>query len=171
MSFLHITTSELETNIPLSDSDRIAVEMMAIDGPHNGWRHFVLPMAHADDLVMNAVLTVSAFHITCSQEDPEDRLAKPKPIPLPYANTTTNAEALYEQTIQGLKNRCALNTAEARHSVVLTILLLLIVVMVTGSDDFPLLFGMLQSALDAIGGEEHLGGSDMGDFIIRQIRK
>ncbi|KAM0228546.1 hypothetical protein ACHAPO_010623 [Fusarium lateritium] len=35
-------------------SSNIAGEMIAVDGPHNGWRHLVLPVADRDELVMDA---------------------------------------------------------------------------------------------------------------------
>ncbi|KAH0438388.1 hypothetical protein CcaCcLH18_03375 [Colletotrichum camelliae] len=41
--------------------------------------------------------------------------------------------------------------------------------MVTGSDDFPLLFRLLESALEAIGGEDSLGEDELSRFIVRQV--
>ncbi|EQB43807.1 hypothetical protein CGLO_17512 [Colletotrichum gloeosporioides Cg-14] len=43
--------------------------------------------------------------------------------------------------------------------------------MVTGSDDFPLLFRLLESALEAIGGEDSLGEDELSRFIVRQVHK
>lgn len=58
-----------------------------------------------------------------------------------------------------------------RHIVLLTILVLLVAVMIAGSDDFPILLRMLQSAFEAIGGEEGPGRGVFAKFMIRQIHK
>lgn len=147
---------------------------MAFDGPHNGWRYIIPPFAHADELVMNAVLTVSAFHISLQQEKrqaPDNRPLKPT-LGLP-PGYRMSPESLYECTIQGLKQRrdWAESTFEAKQSIIVTILVLLTSVMVNGRNDFPILFNMLDAASNVLGGEEKLGGSELGDFIMRQVRK
>ncbi|KAF4972761.1 hypothetical protein FSARC_731 [Fusarium sarcochroum] len=143
----------------LNFSDKIAGEMIAADGPHNGWRHLVLPIADRDELVMDAVLAVSLFH-------------SPK-ILLDIPPTDRPEQDHYARAIQGLQKRSQLRDCDqfTRHSIILTILLLLTAVMVNGSSDFPILFGMLQSAIDAIGGDTELGSGGMADFLVRQVRK
>ncbi|KAF4471072.1 acriflavine sensitivity control acr-2 [Fusarium albosuccineum] len=176
-----LTHEPLPDNIPLWKrqlfmhySKHIAREMLAIDGAHNGWRHLVLPVAHGDELVMNAVLTVSAFHLSLGEPmqiqskgmlSTESSLCTPDGCP--------SADVLYARTIKGLQQRRELAGVDyaARQSVLLAILVLLISVMVNGRKDFPLLFGMLQSALEAVGGEGGLGGGELGGFMVRQIRK
>ncbi|KAI7761716.1 hypothetical protein LZL87_013866 [Fusarium oxysporum] len=140
-------------------SENIAGEMIAIDGPHNGWRHLVLPIADHDELVMDAVLAVSLFH-------------KPE-ILQDISLAVRPEEEYYARAIHGLQERSQLRDYNqlTRHSIILAILLLLTAVMVNGSSDFPILFGMLQSAIDAIGGDMELGSGGTAEFLSRQIRK
>uniref|UniRef100_A0A0D2XU81 Uncharacterized protein n=1 Tax=Fusarium oxysporum (strain Fo5176) TaxID=660025 RepID=A0A0D2XU81_FUSOF len=140
-------------------SENIAGEMIACDGPHNGWRRFVLPMADRDELVMDAVLAVSLFH---GPQAPHDQPATDRP-----------EQDHYARAIQGLQKRSQLGDCDRadQHSILLTILLLLTAVMVNGSSDFPILFNMLQSAIDAIGGDMGLGSGGIAEFLVRQIRK
>jgi len=149
--------------------------MVAIDGPHNGWRYLVLPIAHTDDLVVNSVLAVSALHISVNE-------AKKNNIPSLASQISqgpsvfrpdSKSDRLYMRAILGLQQRqhLVLCSESERHTVLLAILILLVAVMVTSSDDFPTLFRMLLSALDAIGGENGLGGGELAQFLIRQIRK
>lgn len=148
--------------------------MIAIDGRHNGWRHIILPIAHTDGLVMSAVLTVSAFHISLqegTEQQLDDSLFMPRRGFL--SDDRTSAEFLYDLTIRGLKQRrdFAKSDFDAKQSIIVTILVLLTTVMVNGRTDFPILFGMLDAAIKVIGGECQLGGSELGDFIVRQVRK
>ncbi|KAM0258750.1 hypothetical protein ACHAPA_011070 [Fusarium lateritium] len=142
-----------------SVSENIAGEMIACDGPHNGWRHFVLPVAEHDELVMDAVLAVSLFH---SPQVLQDLPATGQP-----------EQDHYARAIQGLQKRSQLSDCDKpnQHSILLTILLLLTAVMVNGSSDFPILFGVLQSAIDAIGGDMELGSGGIAEFLARQIHK
>lgn len=137
--------------------------MVAIDGPHNGWRCLVLPVAQTDELVMNAVLAVSAFHLSLTHSDlQEDRQ-------LPYLTP----EKLYTTVIDGLQQRQDLRRYDrsTQQTVLLSILVLLVAVMVNGSSDFPTMFRALESALEAINGEETIGTGDLADFLRRQIHK
>ncbi|KAG7405531.1 Acriflavine sensitivity control protein acr-2 [Fusarium oxysporum f. sp. rapae] len=152
-------TSSCSTSDTSIVSENIAGEMIAIDGPHNGWRHLVLPIADHDELVMDAVLAVSLFH-------------KPE-ILQDISLAVRPEEEYYARAIHGLQERSQLRDYNqlTRHSIILTILLLLTAVMVNGSSDFPILFGMLQSAIDAIGGDMELGSGGTAEFLSRQIRK
>ncbi|KAJ4203420.1 hypothetical protein NW759_015172 [Fusarium solani] len=143
----------------LNYSDNIASEMIAIDGPHNGWRYLMLPMAESDELVMDAVLAVSLFHSSRVLHDDLviDQIEQDH----------------YGRAIQGLQKRSQLRDCDRsnQQSILITVLLLLTAVMVNGSSDFPILFGMLQSAIDAIGGEVELGSGDIAEFLVRQVHK
>ncbi|KAH8714390.1 hypothetical protein BGZ61DRAFT_417610 [Ilyonectria robusta] len=168
--------SPRERLLLLHFSDHIAKEMVAIDGLHNGWRHLVLPIAHEDTLVMNAVLSVSAFHLSVTKSKKQNMqalLAGSAVESLLQPQQETDADRLYTRTIMGLRQRQELRGCDpyTRHSVLLAILVLLTAAMVTASEDFPVLFNMLQAALEAIGGEDGLGGGELADFMIRQIRK
>lgn len=141
--------------------------MLAIDGPHNGWRYLVLPIAHRDQLVMNAVLTASSFHMFLRNDK------RPSLDDGPFTQPNhTSPDHLYELTIQGLKQRdLAKCNYEEMQSIIATILVLLTAVMVNGRNDFPILFSLLDSATNVIGGEYQLAGNELGDFMLRQVRK
>lgn len=138
-------------------SNYIAPQMVVMDDCYNGWRCFILPFACADKMVMDAVSAVSAFHIC--EKGGHQRDHRP--------------DKFYAKVISGLQSRSTLRECdlETRQSVFVAILALLVGVMVNGSSDFPILFYMLQSALEAIGGERGLGDGEFARFIMRQIRK
>lgn len=163
-------------------SEHIAVEMVAIDGQHNGWRHLVLPIAHTETLVLSAVLTAASFHLA-SQSHCRSSKYLSLEKPLPFTSTAPTAlqavshacpepTQIYIRTIMDLQARHLESISQtAKHSTLLTILTLLVAVMVTGSDDFPMLFRLLESAVEAMGGEESLGNSELSRFILRHIFK
>ncbi|KAI9166453.1 hypothetical protein HJFPF1_02555 [Paramyrothecium foliicola] len=129
-------------------------------GPHNGWRHLVLPIARRNTLVMDAVLTVSAFHRT-------------RGIDVSQTKQGIKPNSLYAQTILELQNSSRIVDCDrdSQHAIILTIMLLLTTIMVSGYSDFPILFGILNSALEAIGGDAKLCSGDVADFITRQVHK
>ncbi|KAM5349071.1 hypothetical protein ACJ41O_008894 [Fusarium nematophilum] len=138
-------------------SDHIAPEMVVIDDCNNGWRNLVLPLACADELVMSAVMAVSAFHLS-------DK-----------AVGVADAGMLYSTAIHELQKRQDLRKYDipARHRIILAIIVLLLAMIVNGCSDFPIMFRMLQSALDMVGGESMLGAGSQAitEFSARQIRK
>lgn len=138
-------------------SDNVAPQMVVMDDLYNGWRYLILPVACVDKMVMNAVSTVSASHISNKVIDPR----------------RVGPDKFYTQAILRLRRRTCLDSYDLRERqfVFITILVLLVSVMITGSSDFPTLFHMLQSALDAIGGESGLGDSELSLFLVRQIHK
>ncbi|KAI9147092.1 hypothetical protein HJFPF1_13124 [Paramyrothecium foliicola] len=157
-------------------STRIAFEMVAIDDKQNGWRHLVLPFAHSDDLVMSAVLAVASFH---------NHILNSPHIFLQAQSlaSISNGELLEYfpshlqmhdyKVLSGLRQRSDLARCDvkARQSVLMTILVLQVGAMVTGRGDFPLLYRMLESAFEAVGGETGLGGGEVADFILSQVYK
>lgn len=159
-SFQIIDCLNIGTNERKPVSEAIAPEMVVIDDRYNGWRHLILPVARSDDMVMAAVLAASAFHV-CARA----AAAGPPVI---------DPERLYARAIGRLSERRDLagRDAGARQLVILAIVVLLVSVMVNGLPDFPIVFQMLESAIDAVGGEEVLAdGGEMGGFLGRQIRK
>ncbi|KAF7563311.1 hypothetical protein G7046_g812 [Stylonectria norvegica] len=139
-------------------SDRIAPEMVVFDDDHNGWRHLILPIAGADELIMSAVLSVSAFHLAGTARS----------IDMP------DPSSLYAKAIRELQSRRDLTgcNRQTKQFVVLALVVLLVAVMVNGCSDFPIMFQMLQSALDAVGGENGLlDGGEVAEFTLRQIHK
>lgn len=159
---------------PVSKS--IAFEMVTVDGLDNSWRHLVLPFAYQDDLVMSAVLAVSAFHL---------HLVNSPRLPLADSSAMSqmHREALEtfpldlhkldHAVVSGLKQHLELSNSDpARNqSVLITILVLQVGAMVTGRSDFPSLYRMLNSAFEAVGGQAGLGGGDAADFIMSQVDK
>ncbi|KAF5021789.1 hypothetical protein F66182_6164 [Fusarium sp. NRRL 66182] len=147
--------------------------MVAIDGIHNDWRHLLLPLAQQDELVMDAVLTVSAFHLHLnrlvsnvqSSRQQFNSLGNDFYVPDPYQ--------LFGRTLQGLRKRQEFIHGDRamQHSVLISLLLLITAGLVNGGSDFPLLLRMLESALDAIGGREGLGTGILAEFIMRELHK
>lgn len=164
---------------PEKDSEHIAAEMLAIDGRHNGWRYIVLPMAHADELVMNAVLAVSAFHRHANQNKDGARYRLTSaadseyPSRPPRVDTVPSPQVLYDTAIKGLRQRSNLagSSDEVKQGILVAVLVLLVAAMVTGRDDYSTILGMLCSATNAFGGEHKLGVSSLGGFLVRQVRK
>ncbi|VUC30173.1 unnamed protein product [Clonostachys rosea] len=163
-------------------SEHIASEMLAIDGRHNGWRYIVLPLAHTDDLVMEAVLAVSAFH----------RDAKKGPGGAEHLQNSSSGghfssqqqsrwldsiasspQTLYNTAIKGLQRRSNLagSSYEAKQAILVAVLVLLVAAMVTGRDDYFMILGMLHSAADVFKGEDELWASELGRFLARQVQK
>lgn len=153
--------------------------MVAVDGIHNGWRYIVLPLARTNSVLMHAVLAASASHFELNRKARnvnhppmyEDRtesgarqLAIEQPNWLP--------QMLYSRAILGLRS-CRVDSADASeiHNLLLTLLVLLVTVMITGGCDFPILSAMLQSAINIIGGDGALGNDQAAKFISRQYRK
>ncbi|EQB44184.1 hypothetical protein CGLO_17098 [Colletotrichum gloeosporioides Cg-14] len=139
-------------------SKSIAPEMVVIDDSFNGWRHMVLPLAWTNEMIMDSVLAVSAFHIA--------------------AKTAIQSEfdpyRLYTRAINQLLSRKDLVDwdKETRQFIILAIMVLLVSVMVNGLSDFPIVFQMLESAIHAVGGEDVMkDGAEMGGFLLRQIHK
>lgn len=161
----------------LEVSKYIASEMLAIDGGTNGWRHIVLPLAHTDELVMKAVLAVSAFHMEAMRgqmETHETPLRRSiKRTQQDYVEFSQSPQALYDDTISGLRRRPNLcdGTSESKQATLVAVLVLLVAAMVTGRDDYATILGMLHSGTDIFGGEDALAATDLGWFLVRQVRK
>ncbi|KAK7425149.1 hypothetical protein QQX98_000063 [Neonectria punicea] len=154
-------------NLLLHFSEHIANEMISFDGFHNGWRHLVLPLALTDDLVMNAVLATAAAHQRLNQ------LSNNKLQTNMYTLWHPKSSQLYARAIRGLQQRQELihSNQSSKYSILVTILVLLTAVMVTGCSDFPVLFRMLESAVAAMGGTQGIGDGELTDFIMRQVHK
>ncbi len=148
--------------------------MIAIDGSHNGWRSLVLPLSQRDPLVMQAVISVSTSHVDLNRESTSQPYA---PCLASFArsqnHTATNPLIAFHKVVSLLRRQCDLDTTstDKRHSVLLTILVLLVGVMVNGRSDFPIILRMLESAIAASGGEQKLGTGPVADFIRIQARK
>lgn len=148
--------------------------MVAIDGSHNGWRSLILPFSQSDALVMQAVVSVCTSHVDLNHGR-EDRLHARRlanfasgqgPAPI-------NPTLAFGRVVSSLRQQCDLDkrSIESTHSVLMTLLVLLVGVMVNGRSDFPIILRMLESAITAIGGDEKLGPGPVADFIRFQARK
>lgn len=139
-----------------SVSRKIAGEMVAIDDRRNGWRYLVLPIAQEDELVNDAVLSAAAFHFSVN----------------------VNAQfldpgAVYQSAIRKLRLRqdmTCYNVVE-QQKILLSLLVLLVAAVVSGSSDFRTIFGLLEGALYALGGEDRISHGELGRFVVWQIRK
>ena len=151
-----------------SVSEHIAPEMVAIDDHNNGWRQLVLPLAWVNDMVLNSVTAVAAFHM--SEGAATSHQPTKRGVP-----TLADPAILYSKAILELQKRRDLHNShlDARHQVIVAIMVLLLATMVNGSSDFSIIFHMLQSAVGFVGGEEALAasGNDLTDFLSIQIRK
>lgn len=144
------------TTIPVSEN--ICPEMVVLDDAHNGWRQQILPIACADEMVLKCVLSVSSFHLS-SRAPNQIIIGSPREHFL---------QAIGELQSRRCLDQCDLQT---KQFVIVAIILLLAAVMVNGCSDFRILFHMLQSALDSIGGEEGLADGELASFLRREIHK
>ena len=128
-----------------------------IDNKNDEWRQLVLPIAHVDPLVMNAVLATSLFHFAAHV----------------HSSYYVFPSSFYQNVIDELQKRKDLTASglQAMQFVCLSITVLLTTVVVKGYSDFLDLFYTLKSALNAIGGEETLSDGPIGEFICRLVRK
>lgn len=137
-------------------SDNIAPEMVPVDDQRNGWRCLILPLAHTDQLIRDAVLSASAFHFT----------------------STVSAQqfapgAIYHRAIRRLRGRQDLEhySVAEKQIVVLSLLVFLATVLVSGSSDYRIVLKLLEAAVSAAGGDDILRHGELGQFIVRQIQK
>lgn len=130
--------------------------MVLVDDHRNAWRHLVLPIAQQDELVEATVLSAAAFHFATNVDD---RFLKPN--------------AMYQRAIRNLRSRQDLMSYDmvANQSVLLSILVLLVAAVVSGSSDFRTIFGLLEACVHALGGEDCISHGELGTFIVWQIHK
>lgn len=132
-------------------SENIAPKLVAVDDQLNGWRCIVLPMAHQDDLVRDAVMSASTFYESFARHGWHD----------------INPEHTYQGVIRGLRQRQNLlsQTKPERQGVIVTLLLLWATVMVNGFSDFRTIHKLLEGAWSVVKD----GGLDI--FLTRQVEK
>ncbi|KAI7316608.1 hypothetical protein KC315_g10696 [Hortaea werneckii] len=114
-------------------SSTIASIMVTFDRGNNGYRNIILPLAHQDELVQRAVCVVSAFHI--GRQDPSL-----------YNMAETGRTAIIAKLSQSARNNE--NSKEVFNlPTLVTLLVLLVGEMVTGSTEFNHLFSMMSALL------------------------
>ncbi|KAJ4350032.1 uncharacterized protein N0V89_008653 [Didymosphaeria variabile] len=137
-------------------SRRIAPYMLSIDDESNGWRELILPIALDDEVVMDAVITASAYHISANSD----------------ANLVLGPLS-YTKAIDGLMKRQDFRSLKplVNGFSVIAILVLLCSVLVTGCDDFPIMFKMLKSAYEVMMEDGGSGDHTLNIFLRRQVNK
>lgn len=130
--------------------------MVAVDDHRNKWRYLVVPIAQQDELVEDTVLSTAAFHFAMNVSD-----QALEPI------------AIYHKAIRNLRKRQDLSSQDifGQQSILLSLLVLLVSAVVSGSSDFRTIFGLIETCLHSLNGEEGILHGELGTFIIRQIRK
>ncbi|KAM0438710.1 hypothetical protein ACHAPT_001467 [Fusarium lateritium] len=127
---------------------------------------------------MDAVLTVSAFHFHLNKlahnldGNNQQHTVFGGNLDI-YDFYVPDPYQLCGRTLRGLRQRQELVHADQtmKHSVLISLLMLITTAMVTGGSDFPVLCRMLESAFDAIGGKDGLGTGILAEFIIRELHK
>jgi hypothetical protein len=124
--------------------------------------------------VMQAVTSVSTSHIDLNSGS-ETRLHARRlaGFALREGRLEINPALALGRVVSSLRQTSSLTdgSLETVHSVLITLLVLLVGVMVSGRSDFRIILRMLDSAITAIGGEENLGHGAVADFIRFQARK
>lgn len=135
-------------------SEDIAPTMVPIDGPRNGFRTILLPLACEHELVRYALLASSANHL---------RLKKPELAP---AATRYQTAAIASLTGAANITQGQIHTGA---TTLATIVLLLVNDMVTGCHDFRLLIGMAKSWILAFGDAQNPEDEPVVRFLKEQI--
>jgi hypothetical protein len=143
------------TNL-LQVSANIAPHMLAIDDSSNGWRQLILPIAIEDEVVMDAVIAASAYHVSSRSH-----------------TAISLGQSYFTKTVHGLLKRQDFKSLDPMINgfSVVAILVLLVTSMITGCSDFPILFGMLKSAFKAMKDAGGCGDERLDDFLQSQFRK
>ncbi|KKP02181.1 hypothetical protein THAR02_05728 [Trichoderma harzianum] len=119
---------------PSSISQNIAPTLVVFDGPSNGFRYHILPLAWDIELVRYALLAMSANHM---------RFRRHQLLPLALTFQSAAIERL--SAMSKMDN----HTSDTSVTVLATIILLLITDMMNGGPQFHLLYGMVTSWVDA----------------------
>lgn len=138
-------------------SMNIAPILVLIDDQYNGWRRLVLPLAHTDELIMNAVMSASTFAAPHHFSTPG----------VPQASLT------YQSVIRKLRSRQNLpaqNVLE-KQCVLLGLLLLLAGTIVNGSCDFRSILRLIEAYSSAINDDKVFTQGKLGLFLLTQIEK
>lgn len=160
-------------NVDIKDSNYIATEMVAVDGPYNNWRHILVPFAHYDDLVLQAIMAVASCHIHLVRSVQTDTISTLGSSRETFESFPPELHQMYQTIFSKLQLSSGIErlSSHKKHSILMTILVLLTGAMVTGRSDFSLFYGLLGSASDSMGDEASLGRSDMARFIKSQVAK
>ena len=128
----------------------VAPNMVIIDGPDNGYRNLILPMATHDSLVQQAVCTVSGYALW--QDNPTLR---------------ASADDARSEVIQTLKNASMLPNSDHVFSVStwVTLLVLLVGEVILGGDHYAYLLRMMCSLRENV---VSTADPDLVQFLQRQ---
>lgn len=131
--------------------------LVLIDDQYNGWRRFVLPLAHTDELIMDAVVSVST--VAFSQH-----------LPTPGVHPSSLA---YQKVIRRLRTRQNLLVQDEfeKQRVLLALLLLLAGTIVNGSCDFRSIFRLIEAYSNAVNDDKIFTKGELGVFLLTQTEK
>jgi hypothetical protein len=120
---------------------------------------------------MDAVVTVAFYHLELNKSTQAHKRTKCELSAT--RSDLRDPNEMYNRVIQGLRSQPGLNSGNVniKISVSITILILFVGAMVTGGSDFLLLSRMLESAIEAMGGEDKLPRVYASDFIKNQNHK
>lgn len=124
--------------------------------------------------MMQAVISVSTSHIDLnSGSESRSHARRLAGFADSQARFEINPTLALGRVVSSLRQTSGLidGSLETVHSVLITLLVLLVGVMVSGRSDFRIILRMLDSAIRAVGGEENLGHGAVADFIRFQARK
>lgn len=125
--------------------------MVIVDGPHNGCRNLILPLAARDSMVQKAVYSISGFHLWRYN-----------------AGLRAAADIDRAEVIQQMKQRASIaSSAEQvlRASTWATLLVLLVGELILGSDHYVYLLRMMCSLKAS---RVHDTGDELIEFLYRQ---
>jgi hypothetical protein len=139
-------------------SNNIAPKLITIDDQSNGWRCIVLPMAHQDDLIRDAVTASSMFFYVYF---------------LGGKSPSMNPEQSYQRVIRGLRRRQNLlfQTKLERRGVVVALLVLWTTIMVNGFSDFRIVHKLLDDAWSVHRSEAVIEDNELDRFLGMQVEK
>lgn len=137
-------------------SEEIAPKLVVVDDEFNLWRHLVLPLAHRDNLVRDAILAASICYISIRSKNELLR---------PYAT--------YQQLIHGLRGRQDLLAQDttAKQGVLISLFLLLATAIVNSLPDFRRIFNLIETFLQITQPDNTLVDGNLGPFLLTQIEK
>lgn len=130
--------------------------MVAIDLAFNGYRDLILPISEQDGTVRNAILAVSASHMSLCHTEWKGVASQYRMAAIKGLNEQTHVTHL---------------DAEAAQSNLSTMVLLLVDGMITVGTDFYILLRMVKSFLKSQGGPRTFETRPLGKFLVQQTRK
>ncbi|TVY59631.1 hypothetical protein LSUE1_G008932 [Lachnellula suecica] len=148
---LHLENFDSFTQMLFSNfSENIAPTLVPIDGPSNGYRTMLLPLAYYDELVRGALLAASANHL---------RFKEPTLTKMAFSLQATSIERLYQISKVGRYD------PDFGLSILATNLLLLIAGMMNGAKAFQVAYNTAKSWMMFMGETQEPVQSNLANFL------